>query len=401
MTTTQGKKKRILVVDDNAENIRVIGSILRLQGYNAGFAMDGQQTLEILKGSVEEFDLMLLDVNMPGMNGFEVCREIRRMERFDELPVIFLTANTETAQIVEGFSSGGQDYVTKPFQADELLARISTHLELREKRALLKQMNELLNEKVRERTQELEESNLKLETAYRELQKLDESKAVFLRLISHEINTPLNGVIGFADFLKEQLVSTEYFTMIEKLSESAHRLNDFAQSSLIITRMRTMPDEYGKTRIDLRDVMEDMLMSSSELVDKKNIQVDLLWNAADSKIRGNLELMGLCMSHLYRNAIQHTPAGQTITVKCEEMEGYLLLSFEDSGPGFSEKTFNTLFQPFTTSEEHIDNHRGLGLFIVKLITDFHEATIHISNRPEGGARVELQFPKYEDTGIVS
>ena len=401
MTTTQEKKKRILVVDDNTENIRVIGSILRQQGYNAGFAMDGQQALEILNGSIEEFDLMLLDVNMPGMNGFEVCREIRLMERFDELPVIFLTANTETAQIVEGFSSGGQDYVTKPFQADELLARISTHIELREKRALLKQMNELLNEKVRERTRELEEANQKLETAYRELQKLDESKAVFLRLISHEINTPLNGVIGFADFLKEQLVSIEYFTMIEKLSESAHRLNDFAQSSLIITRMRTMSDEYGKTMIDLKDVVDDILISNRELVDKKNIRVDLYWNATDATIPANHELMGICLSHLFGNAIQHTPAGKSIAVMCEETEGALILSFEDSGPGFSEKTLNTLFQPFTSSEEHIDNKRGLGLSIVKLIADFHEAGISISNKQEGGAQVELRFPKNGGTGTVS
>ncbi len=395
MTTTQEIKKRILVVDDNTENIRVIGSILRQQGYNAGFAMDGQQALEILKGSVEEFDLMLLDVNMPGMNGFEVCREIRRMDRFDELPVIFLTANTETAQIVEGFSSGGQDYVTKPFQADELLARISTHLELREKRALLKQMNEHLNEKVRERTQELEESNQKLESAYRELQKLDESKAVFLRLISHEINTPLNGVIGFADFLKEQLFSSEYFILIEKLSESAHRLNDFAQSSLIITRMHTTPDKYGKTRIDLKGLLDDLLTSICDLGEKKRIRVALHWNAADSMIYGNHELMGICMTHLFRNAIQHSPAGQPITVTCEDSESDLILSFEDNGPGFSEKTFNTLFQPFTTSEEHIDNNRGLGLYIVKLIADFHKAGIQISNRREGGAWVELRFPKTE------
>lgn len=393
MTTTQNKKKRILVVDDNTENIRVIGSILRQQGYNAGFAMDGQQTLEILKGSGEEFDLMLLDVNMPGMNGFEVCREIRLMERFDELPVIFLTANTETVQIVEGFSSGGQDYVTKPFQADELLARISTHIELREKRALLKQMNELLNEKVRERTRELEESNQKLETAYHELRKLDEAKAGFLRLISHEINTPLNGVIGFADFLKEQLQSTEYFIMIEKLSESAHRLNDFAQSSLIITRMRTMPEEYKKVEIDLRGVMEDNMISSREMVDKKNIRVDLQWNVSDSMISGNHELMSICMSHLFGNAIQHTLAGQTITVKCEETESELILSFKDSGSGFSEKSFENIFKPFSNADEIIDNKKGLGLSIVKLIADFHEAGIQISNRPEGGASVELRFPK--------
>lgn len=395
MTTIQTKKKRILVVDDNTENIRVIGSILRQQGYNAGFAMDGQQALDILKGSFEEFDLMLLDVNMPGMNGFEVCREIRLMERFDELPVIFLTANTETAQIVEGFSSGGQDYVTKPFQTDELLARISTHLELREKRALLKQMNEQLNDKVRERTRDLEEANQKLETAYDELRKLDESKAVFLRLISHEINTPLNGVIGFADFLKEQLVSSEYFIMIEKLSESAHRLNDFAQSSLIITRMRTMPEEYKKEEIDLRGMVEDVLTGNRDRIDKKGIRVTLHWDAEGAVMNGNYELMSLCLNHLFRNALQHTPDNGSIAIACRTGESRPILSFEDSGPGFSEKTFNTLFQPFTTSENHIDNQRGLGLSIVKLIADFHEAGIQISNRPEGGARVELRFPKRE------
>lgn len=98
---------------------------------------------------------------------------------------------------------------------------------------------------------------------------------------------------------------------------------------------------------------------------------------------------------------RNTPVGNSIAVKCEEKEGELILSFEESGPGFSEKTFNTLFQPFTTSEEHIDNQKGLGLSIVKIITDFHEADIHISNRPEGGARVELRFSKKGDTVPVS
>jgi two-component system sensor histidine kinase/response regulator len=394
MKTTEGKKKkRILVVDDNVENIRVIGSILRENGFNAGYAIDGQQALDILKGNEAAFDLLLLDVNMPGINGFEVCRKIRLSERFNELPVIFLTANSETHQIVEGFSRGGQDYVTKPFHADELLARIDTHIELREKRAALKQMNELLHEKVKERTKELEESNSKLEEAYRALQQLDESKDVFIRLISHEINTPLNGVIGFADFLKEQMVSSEYFTMIQKLSESAHRLNDFAQSSLIITRMRTFPDAYKKEMIELKGVMEEMLLNNQERVHKKNILVNLIWHATSSTISANYELMTICITHLFRNAIEHTPENRSIVIECREEKGQLYLSFADDGAGFTEKSFHNLFQPFAITDEHTDNNRGLGLYIVKFIADFHDAPISISNKPEGGALVELRFSK--------
>jgi two-component system sensor histidine kinase/response regulator len=320
------------------------------------------------------------------------------MERLDELPVIFLTASIEKEQIVEGFSSGGQDYVTKPFHTDELLARISTHLELREKRAELKQMNELLNEKVKERTRELEDSNQKLEKAYRELQQLDESKVVFLRLISHEINTPLNGVIGFADFLKEQLVSTEYFTMIEKLSESAHRLNDFAQSSLIITRMRTMSEEYKKEEIELRGLVDDMLTSNREWIEKKKIGVMLHWDVPTSLIDGNHELMSICLNHLFRNALQYTPDKGSIAISCRKEEHRLVLTLEDNGTGFSEKSFENMFKPFSTADELIDNNKGLGLSIVKMIADFHEAGIHISNRLEGGARVELRFPS-RDTAV--
>ena len=393
MKTTEGKKKRILVVDDNAENIRVIGSILRQNGFNVGYAIDGQQALDILQGIEVAFDLLLLDVNMPGINGFEVCQEIRRMERFNELPVIFLTANTETEQIVKGFSSGGQDYVTKPFHADELLARIATHIELREKREQLKQMNELLNEKVKERTKELEASNKKLETAYQELRKLDESKALFLRLISHEINTPLNGVIGFADYLKEELVSTEYFSLIEKLSESAHRLNDFAQSSLIITQMRTLPDDYKKEMIELRGVMDDILFNNRDVIKQKNIEVDLLWISTGSIITGSYELISMCISHLFRNAIQHSPENSSIVIECRSEESCLKLSIEDNGAGFSEKSLDNLFRPFSTTDEYIDNNKGLGLSIVKIIADFHNAGLNITNKPEGGARVELRFPE--------
>lgn len=129
------KKNLILVVDDNPKNIQFLGSFLSEKGYEVGIAMDGESTLAFVKD--EPPDLILLDVMMPGMDGFEVCKTLKNDITVRHIPVIFLTAKAETDDIVEGFASGGVDYVTKPFVAAELLARIQTHLEIKTLRSLL------------------------------------------------------------------------------------------------------------------------------------------------------------------------------------------------------------------------------------------------------------------------
>ncbi len=391
METNQGTKQKILVVDDNSENIRIIGSILRQNLYQVGFATGGQQALDILDSKDEDYDLVLLDVNMPGMNGFEVCRKIRGNDKLKELPVIFLTANTGYEHIIEGFSSGGQDYVTKPFHAGELLARISTHLELKESREQLQQMNGILEEKVRERTRQLEEANQKLEAANLELEKLDEAKVEFLRLISHEINTPLNGIIGFADILTEMLMDTEYFSLVENLNHSANRLNDFAQSSLIITSMRTAPERYKKELVNLRQIITDVLKKQEVALDKKMIRTEFKCSAGNPVILGNEDLLKGCIMHLLKNAIYYSPSGKAIEIHCYSDDQNIIITLEDNGPGFSENAILNLYKPFSPGEGHIDKNKGLGLMLVKMIVDFHQAQINISNRTSSGGRVELVF----------
>ena len=192
---------KILVVDDNPKNIQVIGSLLREVGYSVGFAFDGQQALTLLN-KTNDYDLVLLDVNMPVMNGFETCRAMRRNGNLMDIPVLFLTALNEINDVVSGFDAGGQDYITKPFNSEELLSRVKTHIELKHAKDQLKLVNQWLEEKVQERTKELQQANSKLEAANRELQALDKAKSDFLNIISHEINTPLNGIVGFVDILK-------------------------------------------------------------------------------------------------------------------------------------------------------------------------------------------------------
>jgi two-component system sensor histidine kinase/response regulator len=136
----------ILLVDDNPHNLQVLGKLLQEEKYEIEFAVNGEATLEWLKN--KKFDLILLDLNMPGMNGFEVCKRIRSDKTMYEVPIIFLSAESERESILKGFEVGAQDYVTKPFDSRELLARVKTQLDLKSKTEKLEKINEWLGKKI-------------------------------------------------------------------------------------------------------------------------------------------------------------------------------------------------------------------------------------------------------------
>lgn len=398
METPEQKKYKVLVVDDNNQNIQVIGTVLRQNNYLVGFATSGQQALDILNEKDEDYDLVLLDVNMPEMNGFEVCKIIRETQKLKDLPIIFLTANAESDQIVKGFTCGGQDYITKPFNASELMSRINTHVELKRSRDKLKSINTFLEEKVRERTldlvktsKKLEETNKNLEQANKELEKLDIAKAEFLRIISHEINTPLNGILGFVGLLKDRLQATEYFNYIESLNNSVYRLNEFAKTSLVLTGLRTSPENFEKVTVDIMKLLNGTLKKVEDLRSKKNIQIHSIATHPQLTLDANEELLGLCMYQLLKNALEFTPDNQIIEIKTYKLVNQIKVAITDSGPGFSETALENLHKPFNPGEKHIDKNKGLGLYLAKMIADFHHAKISVSNEIDGGATVTLLF----------
>jgi len=149
LTDSKTNKYKILIVDDVPKNIQVVASILQNQGYSMAFAQDGPTALE--QAGSNAFDLILLDIMMPGMDGFEVCRQLRMKPASKDVPVLFLTAKTETESIVNGFEAGAMDYVIKPVNESELLARVKTHLELYRSRKELIEINQRLNEEIKER----------------------------------------------------------------------------------------------------------------------------------------------------------------------------------------------------------------------------------------------------------
>jgi len=221
----ENKDFKILIVDDVPKNIQVLGNILMAENYQLSYSQNGKEALAAVKHN--DFDLILLDIMMPVVDGYEVCRQLKSDSKTKDIPIIFLTAKVEKESIVKGLRLGAVDYVTKPFNSEELIARVRTHLSLKDKSEQLQSMNQILEQKVAERTAQLKKANEKLST-------LEKAKSEFLTIISHELRTPLNGISGFTDILLDSLTSTEHEEFIRYLKISADRLVRFSEMALLI-----------------------------------------------------------------------------------------------------------------------------------------------------------------------
>lgn len=380
----------ILIVDDTPKNIQVLGTILKNENFQVEFATNGKQALKWV--GKKPFDLILLDVMMPIMSGFEVCEIIRDQEDFNDIPIIFLTARTDKESIISGFDVGAQDYITKPFDAKELLARVKTHLDLKKSKEKLKSVNIWLEDRVRERTQELQVSNELLEEANKELLELDNQKADFLRLISHEIRTPLNGIIGFTDIIREEVQNEDLAQLIDVMSISVKRLEKFSKSALLITELRTRKIVLDLTMTDLGSITDEVLKEKSENISLKNIRTIKDLPIDGIQLKCDQELIKICIDNIIDNAIKYTPNEGSIHISANQNSKYSSFIIKDDGQGISEEMTKTLFTLFTP-DNHIDNNAGLGLAITKLIMEAHNGSVKVYNSSDAGAVVELIFPK--------
>jgi two-component system sensor histidine kinase/response regulator len=373
---------KILIVDDVERNIQVLGSLLRKEGYDIGFAMNGDDALQVLEK--QDYDLILLDVTMPGKNGFEVCRIIRQHERLKEIPVIFLTARTENEDVLEGFESGGQDYVMKPFKSSELLARVETHLTLLQQKRELNSFNQKLEHKVDERTKQLNKANQKLE-------KIEQAKTNFLGIISHELRTPLNGIFGFAEILKEQAEDEENKEFVENIIKSANRLLKFSEAAMLITQLSTDRYPVEQKPSDISALFETVISEVTEQHSdkpkelKKDIQPGVMVSVDSDLIEQALRIATV-------NAIKYSPADSPVYLELTEAEGEIHIRIQDTGEGFPKSVLENKFEFFNTRD--VMNHQkghGLGLSTMKLIAEVHNSKVDITNNEKGGL-VEFIIP---------
>ncbi len=376
------KKRKILIVDDIPKNIQILGNILSKENYQIAYAQSGEQALSITHH--QKFDLILLDIMMPEMDGFEVCKALKKNPETSEIPIIFLTAKADMNSIVKGFTTGGQDYITKPFNASELLARTETHIQLHEQRIALAEMNETLEEKVNERTQQLEK-------AYKRLNQLEKAKTDFLDIISHELRTPLNGITGLTTLLNLTKLSDEQQEYIHYLEDVANRLYRFSETALLITDLRTNRSQPDFLPIQIKYIVESAVKQFEKNNQGKYQSVQFEMEEEDLMVAANTTLVKKSLEMLMDNACKFGGPNVNIRLLISSDGNHILLSCDDNGPGFSKDSQKRLFELFSTGDILHQEGTGLSLAAIKLIMDYHNGKIEVQNKKEGGALVHLIF----------
>lgn len=365
----------ILIVDDTPENIDILVELL--EDFDKQIAINGEDALETAWEG-DPPDLILLDIMMPEMDGYEVCEKLRANEKTKDVPVIFLTAKTQKDDIVKGFEVGGQDYITKPFDARELMERVKTQLELKSQREILKNMNEVLDKKVQERTAELKESNQNLDKANIKLLTLDKAKNQFLMLISHEIRTPLNGIVGSAYFLKDMIEDPELKEFLDMLQESVDRLDKFSQTALEITQMQTMGDDIKRTPIDYKSIIKGIAESNVQNANEKRLTISTMF-CEDVEVLGVRDYFTRTIEELVSNAIKFSNEGTEIKIQTYIEDDKLKISITDSGEVIPLEKIEEIVKPFGLGKDHYDKNVGLGLTYIQTFLEIHDSSMEIKS----------------------
>ena len=392
MSAKINKNKNILIVDDNPRNVEVVANLLSGDNYDIEFAVSGMEALEWVDRA--SFDLILMDIMMPGIDGYEACRKIKEKEACRDIPVIFLTAKTDTESLSKAFQAGGVDYVSKPFRSTELLARVATHLELKQRREELKGLNARLEEKVRERTRELQESNTKLSIALKDLKQLDNTKTDFLHMVSHELRTPLNGILGGMELLKAHSFSDEVMDYLSILDLSTRRLESFSYKALDITQLQTMGVSIMHlNKISLSAFVEAFIREYEKVNNVQPGRLLLHLDTSKNLVEADNDYFRKVLEIIVENALQYSPENKPVRIIVEEKNDDLVCTIKDQGRGFSGSMLESSMMAFSPGVEHQDQRTGLSLHLARMVMHYLNGELQLSNAPEGGAVVRLALPK--------
>jgi len=384
------KNSTILIVDDTPENIDILVDIL--SDYNKTVAIDGEDALETIFEN-ELPDLILLDVMMPKMDGFEVCRYLRLHDKTKDIPIIFLTAKTNEEDIIQGFEAGGQDYVAKPFYPSELLARVSTQLLLKQKRDELRKINATLEDKVLQRTQDLLKAKNRAEES-------DRLKSEFLSSMTHEIRTPLNAICGFSKVIAESVDDPDLVSYSNLIQSQNDLLLKLIDDIIDFAKIESNSLELDREHFDLNELILELygqyLPDIKEGIELMPLTSDDTLTVFSDKLR-----IKQVFINLISNAIKFTRKG-TVSFGIESISDAEVCCFvKDTGLGISKENQQVIFERFRKIDT-FSQGTGLGLSIAYNIVELTTGNkLYLESEPDVGSYFHFLMPLLNNKSAYS
>lgn len=366
--TDQLRGRRVFVVDDDRINRRILGSILETAGYAVSEASSGEEALETYDRLQPH--LVLLDVEMPGIDGFTTCRTLKDTRGEGCAPVIFITARNSPEDVAEGLEAGGADYLPKPFRPREVLARIKAHLH-----------NQILADRQKQLVAQLSAANA--------------AKNKFVGMAAHDLRNPLASIRGLSEFLRDDSLAPAQRELVELIHEASQSMLDLVNELLDVATI-----EAGELRIepqpcDFGDLVRGCAFLQNIQAAKKRSRIVLPDTTGAPTAFVDAAKMRQVIDNLLSNAIKYSPPGSEISVVYRTDPGTAGFAVRDQGPGIPANERDRLFRDFgrlSAKPTGGESSTGLGLAICRKIVEAHRGSISAENLPGGGCEFSVVLP---------
>ncbi|WP_413161040.1 response regulator [Capilliphycus salinus ALCB114379] len=368
------QKGNILIVDDLPDNLRLLSETLTERGYEVQCAINGKLALMAVQNAPP--DLILLDIKMPGLDGYEVCTELKSQASTAKIPVIFLSALDDVFDKVKAFNVGGVDYITKPFQVEEVLARVENQLTI----CRLQQQLHSQNFKLHKLNQDLAHSNQELEQ--------------FAYIVSHDLQQPLQTITGFAELvlsLKSEInLEEEADEYVLPILEEGIRMQELIKNLLEYSRVGTKRRELQP--IDCNLILAETRKQLHHCIEETQA---IITHQTLPTVKADRIQLGQLFQNLIGNGIKYCRPGviPQVTISVEEKPGEWLFAIQDNGIGIKPDYFDKIFQIFQrlhTVQEYPGT--GIGLAICKKIVERHGGRIWLESEFGVGTTFYFTIP---------
>lgn len=396
-------KPKVLIVDDRPENIFAMKKTLKKVDADLFTATSGNEALGATLNN--DFALVLLDVQMPGMNGYEVAEILRKEEATKHIPIIFITAiDRDEEREIKGYDSGAVDYIFKPINARVLLGKVNVFIELCQSRQKLQQYNYELELKVKKRTKQLVEHRDNLEKLVELAENANRLKDQFLDMVSHELRTPLTTMLGPLGIIIEELKGLnlpENAKDAEKMAilakESADLMLLIVEDLLCVTRLRAGKIEFHCEPKSVASLVRQGVEVNAGLTEKHGAEF-VLGYLPDTSIMVDPQRFAQIMTNLLSNAAKYgiTEKNKQVTVSSVRRENTVRVLVEDKGPGIPKDFQPYVFDKFAIADSSDVREKGglgLGMLITKGLVECMGGEIGLESKPGMGATFWVQFPE--------